>query len=42
MIDGKQAERRVDPARAGLRGMRLIDLAVRASRENLGWLPFPA
>lgn len=26
----------------GLRGMRLVDLAVRASRENLGWVAFPA
>jgi predicted dehydrogenase len=26
----------------GLRGMRLIDLAVRASREDLGWVAFPA
>jgi hypothetical protein len=42
MIDGKQAELLIDPARAGLGGMRLIDLAVRASRENLGWVPFPA
>lgn len=26
----------------GLRGMRLIDLAVRASREDRGWIDFPA
>jgi predicted dehydrogenase len=26
----------------GLRGMRLIDLAVRASRDDLGWTEFPA
>jgi hypothetical protein len=26
----------------GLRGMRLIDTAVRASRENLGWVDFAA
>ena len=26
----------------GLRGMRLIALAVNASRQNLGWIDFPA
>jgi len=26
----------------GLRGMQLIDLAVRASREERGWTDFPA
>jgi predicted dehydrogenase len=26
----------------GLRGMHLIDLAVRASRDDLGWVQFPA